>query len=1231
MSLQLHFKVLLPILLVFCCASLALGQDDRERVFLLGNTADIKANSNFFSDLPKLLPSEEEFVILLNGDLLKGDESKEELEQSHAQIIKLLKPLSELENGRVIILPGDRDWRASGKKGLESVKALEKFIKSLDYNNVKWAIKKGCPGPDLIEINENLVVVAISSQWFNHPYAKPTAATAECKFSTERDFLIELENVVEDSEGKNILVAGHFPLESLGQYNGNYPAKSYLSPPIIGSFIVGYNQNIGSSKHISNKKFEFIRGTIENIILRKGSVIYASGHEHNLQILHLSEDTYVVNSGSPTKARYVATEKDQTVYAEATAGLVELIYEPSGKISYVTQEYNETSGFSKGNEGTPIASSCEPEIEGVPSNGLYIPCKEEIKVVTESSTWPAEATVIAGDYNVGGFTHFLLGEHYRKTWDTPVKVPYLNLEEQFGGLTVYEKGGGHQTTSLKIKGGDGKEYVFRSVDKDPSQLLPFELQNTVVSRTLQDVTSLQQPYGAMVVGSMLDATEILHARPKLYIMPPSDELGGFKPKYGNLLGMLEEKPKNVKDVKVPFAGADNILQSRKMFRDLYRDNSSHVDSKEYAKARMFDILIGDWGKHEDNWKWAGFETDEGTLYRPIPRDRDYVFSRWDGFITYLVDRKWGLEQGENFGYTINDIRSLTFTSQPADRLLLNELSREDWQEAAEYIQTRITDEVIEKGIKTMPAEVYEVSGKEIAAKLKQRRGDLKEYADQYFEQLMYKGAEVVGTNKKEIFEVTRNADGSVRVMMFDKKKKKLYERLFLPKETAEIRLYGLGGKDDFMINGESDKSIKVRVIGGGDPDDIIDNSVVKRGGKKTLIYEKSKSSDIQLGKEGKRIDTWNKSLYDYDRYRFGFNRYLPLGAITYNSQQGLGLLLGVSFKTYNPVKEDYGTKHTISGFFTTENINVLKYNGRFHHVLGKWDITLDGIYANQNTLNNFFGFGNGSTNDDALDDDDFYLVNYNTNGVGVGVIRDFWQKSYVSFKADYESNETIREAGRIFGAPDNSPLLEGVFGLGDLNLVELQAAVDIDFRDRANLPEKGARFYADFNNGIVMDADEFEGSGSENYGIATGFIEQYLSTRAKNPMTLALKVGGSTSYGSENIPFYKLKFLGQNGNNLRGFDNNRFTGAHTAYFNSELRFQLSEFKTTFLPMKFGVKGFFDTGRAFSDLDTTDTWHVGYGVGAYLVPLTESFAITLSAGFSDEESAILRISIGSTFR
>ena len=89
------------------------------------------------------------------------------------------------------------------------------------------------------------------------------------------------------------------------------------------------------------------------------------------------------------------------------------------------------------------------------------------------------------------------------------------------------------------------------------------------------------------------------------------------------------------------------------------------------------MLVADFGKHEDNWKWAGYkQPDGGTLYRPIPRDRDQSFTLWNGFLTYLANREWAVPSIEGFGADFQDMKSLNWPARHLDRFLLQSLTRE---------------------------------------------------------------------------------------------------------------------------------------------------------------------------------------------------------------------------------------------------------------------------------------------------------------------------------------------------------------------------------------------------------------------------------------------------------------------------------------------------------------------------------------------------------------------------
>ena len=57
----------------------------------------------------------------------------------------------------------------------------------------------------------------------------------------------------------------------------------------------------------------------------------------------------------------------------------------------------------------------------------------------------------------------------------------------------------------------------------------------------------------MAADILLNELDIIHAHPKLYVMPDDPKLGPYQEDFGNMLGMLEENPSNPED------GANRIL------------------------------------------------------------------------------------------------------------------------------------------------------------------------------------------------------------------------------------------------------------------------------------------------------------------------------------------------------------------------------------------------------------------------------------------------------------------------------------------------------------------------------------------------------------------------------------------------------------------------------------------------------------------------------------------------
>ncbi len=124
-----------------------------------------------------------------------------------------------------------------------------------------------------------------------------------------------------------------------------------------------------------------------------------------------------------------------------------------------------------------------------------------------------------------------------------------------GGLKPVSKGGGQQTKSLLLQARDGREFFFRSVDKDPSATLPAELRPTVAGDVVRDQTSSALPTAPLVVGPLLEAAGIPHGSSRLYVLPDDPLLGEFRTEFAGLMGFLEERVGGSRPVPAHWEGA----------------------------------------------------------------------------------------------------------------------------------------------------------------------------------------------------------------------------------------------------------------------------------------------------------------------------------------------------------------------------------------------------------------------------------------------------------------------------------------------------------------------------------------------------------------------------------------------------------------------------------------------------------------------------------------------------
>ncbi len=1182
------------------------GYSQHSDIYLLGNLKGPKLEKRLrhFSQSIDQQSNGKEFTLLLLGDIRQKNLVKED------SLIAFLKRI-EQQNGKIIAVTGDRDWDKSSAYGLDTVAALEKRFNAKLGHHI-FIPSKDCPGPYIRDIGENIRIIGINSQWWLHPFRKTVAVDSDCKNITKSQILDELDEAIEKAAGKQVIIMTHHPIISGGVYGGALNMIEHIFPfrhdkphnktflPVFGTFYLNYRRNVGNEQDMSSQAYTTFIKDIESIVRHHKNIIVCSSHEYDLEVLKVNAN-YQVISGALLKTSKV-NKIENTLHA-------------SDELGYIKLEVGTDSVWSKVFHYDKKTNTYPEKSKFVLNDHLLRQNKKEVTILSDNSKNTKDGLFYGGNYKANSLKKIFFGKLYRDAWTTPLAIPTLNLDTTFGGLTPLKEGGGLQTVSLKFIDKHGRKYAFRSINKNPIKSIPVEFRIDLVEGITQDMTATQHPYGAMFVSKLLDGTNLEHEKAKLYVMPDDPKLGVYRDKFAGMFGMLELKPTELDDLTYSYANANKVDGSFSVFKSIYNSPKHHIDTFLFAKARIFDIFIGDWDRHEDNWKWLGYKKDSTeTVYKIYPKDRDHAFSRMDGLFYFLADREWGIAFRENFDHKFTGLESLTTKGNHMDRMLLSGLSKEDWLQITDELMAEITDKTIDSAQLSFPKEIQNQSGQVIADKLKSRRKGLRDFVEKYY-YLLSKQVDVLGTNKKETFDIERFSDGTTTVKVSSDKlaNKILFNRTFKRSETKEIRLYGLGGVDSFYVHGTSNRNSLIRIIGGAEQDIIVDHSSVKYGTKKTLVYDDNDGAVIDSDKETRVLFSDNTEINEYNQKAYKSGTYVPIPLFLSNPDDGIGGGFSLKQTLHGFGHKKYKSISNYKLFFTTNGAIQAVIKHRHHLARSNWFVTGTIDYGNSFRFYNFFGVGNNTVLIDSLEDNGFYNTRYKGLILSLEAEIEFLERSKFSINGVIESLSESHSAQSYFDAfPDKSLEVKNSAG-ATFNL-------ELDFRDNPTFTTRG--LHLRLANKSLM-------ANQQLFGSVSGELSYYGTSKLIIPITLGVKLGGVRSFG-EDIPYYHLANLGQV-NHLRGFLQNRFSGKGSNYLNTDLRLHFGKLKSDFLPFYYGLILFNDVGQILEQNQfTTAKWHHGYGGGVYITPLNKEFItlqINAEKSNEEEEGVLLKINLG----
>ncbi|UZO79866.1 metallophosphoesterase [Aquimarina sp. ERC-38] len=1119
--------------------------------------------------------------------------------------------------GKTIFIPGNHDWYSNGVVGLDRERRyVEKKLKD---KKSFWP-SNGCPIKSL-EVEENIQLILLDTQWYLANWNKNPTINDECSIKTREKFFTEIQGELKKNNGKYVVLAMHHPMFTNGPHGGKFHFKNHIFPskkriplPILGSLATQLLTQGGMSPQDRfNQRYNELMKRLETMVRDNDRIVLASGHEHSLQYIDDNGLKQIVSGAGSKQSQASLGSNGLFSYPKQGVAVLDIFKDGSSNVRYF--------GFEKKKAKLVFQTPVHKKIIPFKTDTLPTQFNQEIQTAIYDTL----------ETDKSNFFKNIWGQHYREVYSKHIKIPVVTLDTLYGGLRIQRQGGGQVTRSLRLVDTSGNRYSLRAMRKSVTQFLQkgaFKytyledgFNDTFTEELLADFYTSSYPYAFMTTGPLAKAIDVYHSNPSILYMPKHARLGNYNKTFGDEMYFIQKRPGKEYKNEASFGAPDDIENTEDMLENLRRDEKYKMDEAWYIRTRLFDMLLGDWDRHSDQWKWARFDRDSIQLYRPIPKDRDQVYSNYDGavlkFVRLIVPT---VRKFQVFSDTIRNVRWLNESGLKLDRTLAKESPKAVWIVEAEKIRKQLTDSVIDKAFTHLPISLQDSIADKIKSQLKNRRNHIVDVASRYYD-YMSKQVIITGTDKDDRFEIVRG-DKVTEVKIFRLKKESTlpyYYRLIYTEETDEIWIYGLDDDDEFIVTGEGKKPIPIRIIGGQNNDIYR----IERG-KKTKIYDhQSKPNTIVEKGSAKFIlrDNYNQNTFNINKAISKTNVLTPL--IGFNPDDGVNINFNFTKSVNGFNDEPYPTKHILKGsyFFATSGFD-LSYSGLLANALRNWNFIYGGRYTSENFAQNFFGFGNNSINPD----DDLGL-NYNRIKIGIrslflGINRKNFYGSEYKFNTFFRSVQVQDSPDRFISSGDNTLAVIG--NDDDFFKNKLFAGVEAKYNyqsfDNIVVPTRGLLF------NIEADLQTNIEQADRTILKLSPILQLYNALSRNKNLVLKTSIFSEFVIGND-FEFYQAASLGDT-KGLRGFRRERFTGRSALAFSGDLRYGFKKFKTGILPLQIGLLGGYDIGRVWSDFDKNDVWHNSIGGGFWLN------AIDTIAGevglFSSDDGLRVSFTLGMNF-
>jgi hypothetical protein len=292
----------------------------RERVILIGDAGLYLDRDPTLAALGQWAGEVAGSTVLFLGDnIYDNGLTEEERVEAERIISQQLAATAELK----VFIPGNHDWGMDpAQQNVAAILNQQGFIDAWPEGNTRFLPRDGCLGPGTLVLSPSaqaapaVVLVLLDPT----PFLTPRLNEVCPQLQGEDAHFRALATVLAEHADDHVIVASHYPMLTGGPHGG-------LSYGAIGDAIVGvYALMYGGLGNTYEPNYADWIAKAEAVFRKNPPLIYAAGHDHNLQVLQAGDvaGLHVVSgAGAPARVSTVTNLPD-SIFAHAAPGFVVL-------------------------------------------------------------------------------------------------------------------------------------------------------------------------------------------------------------------------------------------------------------------------------------------------------------------------------------------------------------------------------------------------------------------------------------------------------------------------------------------------------------------------------------------------------------------------------------------------------------------------------------------------------------------------------------------------------------------------------------------------------------------------------------------------------------------------------------------------------------------------------------------------------------------------------------------